>query len=263
MREINVAESDVAAGVAEIEKLGFTVARNVIGAEEIASLKEALQRAIDEDLEVRGYQDRGAYMVMNLMTRGPAFVDLLENQVLHAYLTPILGDTCIVYAYTSSSMPPRGTNYSNRIHVDSPRHIPGYVTNVGITLALDDFTSENGATFQMPGSFARPHEPSREEFEREALRLYPKAGDAIIFNARTWHRGGDNLTGAWRHAVTMNVCRSYMRQQFDFPRLVDDRCLSRLGEAGRRFLGFNVRMPVSLDEYYLPEDRRPYKPNQG
>ena len=202
-------------------------------------------------------------MVMNLMTRGDAFVRLLENPVLHAYLTPILGDTCIVYAYTSSSMPPSGTNYSNRIHVDSPRLIPGYVTNVGITLALDDFTDDNGATFQMPASFTRPEQPTRDEFEASAVRVYPRAGDAIVFNARTWHRGGNNYTNAWRHAVTMNVCRSFMRQQFDFPRLVDEHVLSQLGDVGRRFLGMNVRMPASLDEYYLPVEERPYKPNQG
>ena len=36
-----------------------------------------------------------------------------------------------------------------------------------------------------------------------------------------------------------------------------------LGETGRRFLGFNVRVPTTLDEYYLPPDQRLYKPNQG
>jgi ectoine hydroxylase-related dioxygenase (phytanoyl-CoA dioxygenase family) len=63
--------------------------------------------------------------------------------------------------------------------------------------------------------------------------------------------------------VTMNVCRSYMRQQFYFPRMVDERVTGQLGPVGLRFLGFDVRMPVSLDEYYLPPDERPYKPDQG
>ena len=43
----------------------------------------------------------------------------------------VLGPGCIVYAYTSSSMPPHRSNYSGRIHVDSPRVIPGYMTNLG------------------------------------------------------------------------------------------------------------------------------------
>jgi hypothetical protein len=36
-----------------------------------------------------------------------------------------------------------------------------------------------------------------------------------------------------------------------------------LGETGRRFLGFHVRMPTSLEEYYVPESQRLYKPGQG
>jgi ectoine hydroxylase-related dioxygenase (phytanoyl-CoA dioxygenase family) len=246
----------------EIHRSGFTIARGVIGAREIELLKHDLERAIAQDL-AEAAAPQGAFMVLNLMTRGASFVRLLENPVLHAHLTPILGDTCIVYAYTSSSLPPGGTNYSNRIHVDCPRFIENYVTNVGITLALDDFTDENGATYLLPGSHRNPATPSRETFDAGAVRAYPRAGDAIVFNARTWHRGGDNRTATARHAVTMNVCRSYMRQQFDFPRLVDAEVVANLGSLGRRFLGFDVRMPASLDEYYLPEDRRLYKANQG
>jgi ectoine hydroxylase-related dioxygenase (phytanoyl-CoA dioxygenase family) len=183
--------------------------------------------------------------------------------VLHAYLGALLSDTCIVYAYTSSSMPPGGTNYSRRLHVDCPRVIPGYVTNVGVTLALDDFTDENGATELLPRSQERLGPPSEAEFERNAVRLKPLAGQAIMFHARTWHRGGVNRSVAPRHAVTINACRSFMRQRFDYPRLVPEALVNELGPVGRRFLGFNVRVPTSLEEYYVPEDRRLYKSGQG
>jgi len=61
----------------------------------------------------------------------------------------------------------------------------------------------------------------------------------------------------------MNCCRSYMRTQFDYPRMVPEHIVNSLGDVGKRFLGFNVRMPKNLDEFYLPEDQRLYKPNQG
>lgn len=250
--------------VEAIERDGFAIVSGVITAAQIDELRTSLERCIREDLERwSGREYVNANMVMNLMTRGDAFVELLENDVLHGVLTPLLSETCIIYAYTSSSMPPGGTNYSRRIHVDCPRFIPDYVTNVGITLALDDFTDRNGAMEVLPGSHRLPEPPSEHEFEARAVRVYPRAGEAIVFNARLWHRGGTNRSATYRHAVTMNVCRSYMRQQFDFPRMVGEDVVARLGERGRRFLGFNVRMPASLDEYYLPPDERPYKPNQG
>lgn len=252
-------------GIVEaIDRDGFAIVPAVVGAEQTDALRTALQRCICEDLERwSGREYVNANMVMNLMTRDAAFVELLENDVLHSVLTPLLSDTCIIYAYTSSSMPPGGTNYSRRVHVDCPRFIPGYVTNVGITLALDDFTDSNGAMEVLPGSHRLHEAPSENEFAARAVRVYPRSGEAIVFNARLWHRGGTNRSDAYRHAVTMNVCRSYMRQQFDFARMVGEDVLARVGERGRRFLGFNVRMPVSLDEYYLPPDERPYKPNQG
>jgi ectoine hydroxylase-related dioxygenase (phytanoyl-CoA dioxygenase family) len=248
----------------DIARDGFTVVENVLPPDDIPELRAKLQCCVDEDLrawEGREYPDR--WMVHNLMVRDHAFARVLENPALHAYLSAILGDTCILYAYTSSSMPPRGTNYSNRVHVDCPRFIPGYVTNLGVTIALDDFTEENGATYQLPGSHLSPEVPSEEHFFRHARRLFPRTGDAIVFNARTWHSGGQNRTDVARHALTMNVCRSYMRQRFDYPRLVPPEVVARLGDVGRRFLGFNVRVPVSLEEYYLPPDQRLYKAGQG
>lgn len=202
-------------------------------------------------------------MVHNLMVRGAPFARLLENPKLQEYFSSLLGDTCILYAYTSSSMPAGGSNYSHRIHVDSPRFIPGYWTNAGMMLALDDYTEENGATYFLPGSHKSPDVPSQEHFFQQAQRAFPRAGDAVVFSARTWHMGGQNRTETPRHAVTMNICRSFMRQRFDYPRLVPEEIVNQLGSVGKRFLGFHVRVPVSLEEYYCPPGQRHYLANQG
>lgn len=250
--------------ISEIKTRGFAVVEEIISLQEVLVLKTLLQDCINEDLQQwdgTAYSDR--WMVHNLMVRGMPFAHLMENELLQAYLSELLSDTCIIYAYTSSSMPPQGTNYSHRIHVDCPRVIENYMTNVGVMIALDDFTPENGSTFFLPHSHTLLNSPSEEEFLKKAEQVYPRAGDAVISNARTWHMGGVNQTDRPRHAVTMNVCRSYMRQRFDYPRLVSPEIANQLGEVSRRFLGFNVRMPTSLEEYYLPEESRLYKANQG
>ena len=160
-------------------------------------------------------------------------------------------------------MPAGGRNYSHRVHVDCPRVIPGYMTNLGIIVALDDFTEANGATYFLPKSFERTDAPTEHEFFAGARRVFPKRGDIVVFNARSWHLGGPNTTSNDRHAVTLNACRSYMRQRFDYPRLIGNDLAGGLSPSLRRILGFNVRIPVTLDEYYLPEDQRLYKANQG
>ncbi|MGE0707695.1 MAG: phytanoyl-CoA dioxygenase family protein [Planctomycetota bacterium] len=247
----------------EMSRQGFSVVEGILDPAEVTETRGALEQAISSDpyREFAGGRDYG--MVHALMTRGRPFERLLCNERLRSAVNAVLGETCVVYAYTSSSMPPRATNYSRRIHVDCPRLIPGYPTNVGVTLMLDAFTAQNGATYVLPGSHAAASVPSEEEFEAGAARIFGPPGAALFFSGRLWHRGGVNETDAWRHSVTLNVCRSYMKQQMDWPRLVSPEVVARNPPGFRQFLGYDVRVPASLEEFYVPEAERLYKPNQG
>lgn len=253
-----------AENVREVRQRGFTVVRGALDIEIAAELRDSLDAIANHQRHAA--TERTAiddFMVHNPMVTDHRFLHLLENASIVSALNEFLGDTSILYAYTSSSMPARGTNYSHRIHVDSPRVIPGYMTNLGVIVALDDFTADNGATYYLPESFERTEAPSDQEFFASAERVFPKRGDLVVFNARTFHLGGQNTTNATRHAVTMNACRSFMRQRFDYPRLVDQTLVNELTPTLRRLLGFNVRVPASMAEYYLPEDQRLYRANQG
>jgi len=241
---------------------GFTVVPSVLAEAEVAALRVELERAIAEDLSTRpDVFDRG--MVHNCMVRGPRMAALLDQPVMNAYLAQAMAPTCILYAYQSSSLPPNQGNYGSRVHVDCPRHIPGYTTNLGVIFPLDDFTASNGATWYLPGSHHNEALPSEDEFRDRAVRGLCQAGDMILFQGRLAHAAGTNRTQRARHALTLNICRSFMRQRFDFARLVPRPLVDTLGPDGRRLLGMNVRMPTTLDEFYLPPDQRLYLPGQG
>jgi ectoine hydroxylase-related dioxygenase (phytanoyl-CoA dioxygenase family) len=146
-----------------------------------------------------------------------------------------------------------------RVHTDSPRIIPGYVTNVGATILLDDFTEENGATWYLPRSQAQAEAPPEDEFYATAKRLIAPAGSVLFFNARIWHAGGDNKTSKWRHALTINMCRPYMKQRIDIPRAMKDMDLGGVSDRVRQKLGFFSQPPASLEEYYLPSEQRSFR----
>lgn len=241
---------------------GVTVVPAVVDGATVALLRAELEAAIAEDA-VRRPDVFDAGMVHNCMVRGPQMARLLDHPVLNAYLAEALSPTCIAYAYQSSSLPPGRGNYGSRVHVDSPRFIEGYSTNLGVIVALDDFTPDNGATYYLKGSHRRAELPDDDSFRAHADQVQCAAGDMILFEARLAHAAGVNRTARTRHALTINVCRSYMRQRFDFPRLVPPEVIASLGPNGRRLLGMDVRMPTSLDEFYLPPEQRLYKPNQG
>jgi ectoine hydroxylase-related dioxygenase (phytanoyl-CoA dioxygenase family) len=170
-----------------------------------------------------------------------------------------MSESAIVYAYTSSSLPANGSNFSRRIHVDAQSKSLDYITNLGVLVALDDFTAENGATYFLPGSHLSLDVPDEKHFFAHAVRAYPRAGEAVIFNARTYHYGGENTTGRARHAITLNVCRQWMKQRFDYPAMLTEAQLSELGPVGRRFVGMDSRIPRSLEEYYVPPEQRLFK----
>jgi ectoine hydroxylase-related dioxygenase (phytanoyl-CoA dioxygenase family) len=247
--------------VEKIRSDGFAVIGSVIDAGIVASMRHALQRAIDEDLarwsENPWYGDH--WMVHNLMLRDPVFMAFLENPTMHAYLAQLLSPSGILYAYTSSSLPPQGSNYSRRIHVDAQAQCVDCVTNVGVLVALDDFTDANGATAYLPGSHRRLETPDAAHFDAHAARVYPRAGEAVMFNARTFHRGGENTTGVARHAISLNACQRWMKQRFDYPRMLSEQQVAGLGSLGRRFVGIDSRVPVSLEQYYVAPEQRLYK----
>jgi ectoine hydroxylase-related dioxygenase (phytanoyl-CoA dioxygenase family) len=253
--------------IEEINDVGYTLVEGAIDLDYAAALKPALMAAAKEELQ--DYKDNkykpDPWVVHNLMTRGSVFLPILENKVMHAYLDALLGNTCITYAYGSSILPPHDTNYANRIHTDCPpeRIIPNYITNVVVLFALDDFTSENGGTWFLPRSQWDSTCPSTEDFYAKAVQINCKAGDIAVFNAHTWHAAGVNKTDQYRASCAITGVRSFMRQRFDYPRMMTPDALAELGDVGRRFLGYNVRMPTSFEQFYLPEAQRLYRSNQG
>jgi ectoine hydroxylase-related dioxygenase (phytanoyl-CoA dioxygenase family) len=247
----------------EINEHGAVIARGIVPSSLIERMRDELTAAMNADAARFGSSHPFPGMVHALMVRGSSFLDLLGIDEVRAISRAVLGHGAIVHAFNSSSLPPHHTNYAGRIHVDSPRHIPDYATHLVLAFPLDEFTIENGAMEIWPESFQLSSPPSIEEFNAHKVVLAGlRPGDAVCFNSRCWHQSGVNTTAEWRHAVTLNVCRAYMRQQFDFPRMIPADVAAQLTEDVRQFLGYHVRMPMSFDEFLAPPDQRPYRPGQ-
>lgn len=242
---------------------GYSVIRNFYDEGICAYLEKALEKAVNEYVPVgtdRSIKDK--YLLHDLMSRDIVFCRTLEDPRLQQLVSAILDDFWIMYAYTSSSLPPGGKNYGSRIHVDSPRFITNYPTNVGLIWLLNDFTEENGATKVLPGSHHSSITPSEDLFNSSAVQLTGKKGDLVIFNARVFHQAGENRSNKWRHSLTMNVCRPYMKQRCDWVRFIPQEFSNQLNDQARRIIGFDTRLPTSLAEFFVEDKDRLYKPNQ-
>lgn len=248
----------------EFETFGFTIVKQVISNEEIQKVKQT----IDKDLarEKEKYKD-SPYVkpghLMNLCECDPYFLHFLDNDIIHHFFAHFLDESCILYTYSTTINWPNERTGNHAIHVDSPRVIENYPTAVQITIALDDFTPENGASLYLPGSHTSTKVPSEETFERYAAQVTRKAGDAIFFNPRVFHRAADNNTDKPRYAFSMYAVRAFMKQRLDYTKSIDPALLPTLSERAKKMLGFDSRIPKDLSEFFVPADQRLYKANQG
>jgi ectoine hydroxylase-related dioxygenase (phytanoyl-CoA dioxygenase family) len=246
--------------VTAIESQGYAILHDVSPQSLLQPLRSELEAAIQTETKLRQrYTGAHSGMVLLCSLYGGSLVKILEVDALIEPFEWLLGDGCIIYAYTSSSMPPGTSNYSNRIHVDCPRIIPGYITNVGATILLDDFTEQNGATWFLPGSHVRADAPAHDAFYAKAERVIARAGSVFYFNARLWHAGGSNETAVWRHALTLNICRPYMKQRLDIPRAMAHLDLSGVSKKALQKLGFLSQVPADYEEYYAPPEQRKFQ----
>lgn len=251
--------------LAEIDEQGFAVVPGVIAEPQIGELRAAVDEALDADWErYGGLPGKEQFIALDLAQYGGPFLELLDNDVLDELLGALIGERWILYSYTSTVMLPDQHQYTAEIHTDTARNLPGVQLAALATVALDDFTEENGATWYLPGSH-RTHvdKPSEDEFYANAVRVCRPAGDAVVFHPRVWHAGERNQTDRTRSALSIYGVRSFMRQRLDYPRLLDPATLEGASERICRILGFNVRVPTSLEEFYVPAEERLYKGGQG
>ena len=145
---------------------GYGLVPSFLSAHECEILKSELIRRLEEYQPVkeskRSILDR--HQLHDLINYEINFARLLEDPRLQQLVSPHLGEHWIMYAATSSSIPPKGTNYSSRLHIDSPRFCPNYIFNMGVIWTLDDYNIDNGALEVLPGSHHDATQPSEEFF---------------------------------------------------------------------------------------------------
>jgi ectoine hydroxylase-related dioxygenase (phytanoyl-CoA dioxygenase family) len=245
--------------LAVMEDQGYVVVEKMVSDDFCKRMIEELKVAIDKEAAFHGstsYKDYGALLACPIY--GGSFLELADDRALMEPFNWILGETCIIYVYTSSSVPPGQKNYTGRIHVDRPHFIPGYTESVGCLVLLDDFTEGNGATYVLPGSHKTIDTPDKSYFYKNAIRIAAPRGSVFYFNLRLWHAGGHNSTEDWRHCVGMGMVRAHLKQRIDLPRALEKTDLTGISNFGLQKLGFFAQPPCSLIEYYSSPKKRTY-----
>ena len=248
----------------EIEAFGFTIVPDFITPEMIARLKSALIEALEaDDAKFGRFRAKGKNHIMELASHGGILLEFLEHPEMLRFYRRFLGADCVLYAYSSTLLAPNDAVPAQNVHVDSGRWLPNVFTGLQMTLAIDDFTAENGASWYLPGSHRSPTPPSAETFERYAVMVHRPAGAALIWDPHCYHRAGDNKTAATRFALSTYAVRGYIKQRFDYPRLLGPEVGTQASPDLRAFLGYTKQPPVSVEQFYENAEKVKYALNTG
>lgn len=215
-------------------------------------------------MERNGIATDADLTVHHLVGQQQSFLDFIdEMEPLVPFLEHYFEGKFILNSFGGAINTKGRTSYAQRVHRDI-RSFSGEMPLLLNTLVmLDAFTAENGATYMLGGSHKRAEKPSDEDFYARAERATGTAGSILVFNSNVWHAGGHNQTERPRRSVTPMFCKPFIKQQFDYPRDVGYEKADSLKPHTRQILGYNSRVPATLEEWYQPPERRMYRGDQG
>jgi len=245
---------------------GWTLVEAALPADLLARLRTDIEDAYvaQRALQVRnGVGDGTDGTVHHLPLAGGSFLEFLDRRFCGGVLDAFFGGPYILNTFGGVLNKPNDLSYVGRVHRDLRSFSGDLPLMAQLLVMLDDFTEENGATYLLPGSHRLAQAPRDEDFFRDAIRAIAPAGSIVAFNSNLWHAAGPNRSSAPRRALTLAFTRPFMKQQMDYPRALGYERAAALSTELRQVLGYNARVPASLDEWYQPADRRLYRKDQG
>lgn len=252
--------------IRELRERGWIRLESVLTADLVCRLIERLEAVYEEQraLQLRNGVGEGTDgTVHHLPCAGGPFLELLERDHGQAVLDAYFGVPYVLNTYGGLLNRPDERSYVGRVHRDQRTFSGELHLMVQLLVMLDEFTPANGATYLLSGSHKRADRPPDEEFFRDAERAAGPAGTIVIFDSNLWHAAGINRSTGPRRALTLAFTRPFVKQQLDYPRALGYDRSDSFSPAVRQLLGYNARVPTSLDEWYQPPEKRLYRRDQG
>lgn len=245
---------------------GWVLLDRIVASDLLSRLRGDLEAAYTSQrtIQIRNSVGDGTNgTVHHLPIAGGSFLEFLDRRFCGELLDAFFGGPSILNTFGGVLNQPDDLSYVGRVHRDLRSFSGTLPLMAQLLVMLDDFTEENGATYLLSGSHRMPDQPEDDLFFRDAIRAVAPAGSIVVFNSNLWHAAGPNRSRGPRRALTLAFTKPFMKPQLDYPRALGYERVASLSPVLRQVLGYNARVPASLDEWYQPPERRFYQKNQG
>ncbi|MCK0142015.1 phytanoyl-CoA dioxygenase family protein [Aliiroseovarius sp. F20344] len=196
--------------------------------------------------------------VWNLLAKGEVFSRMAAHPKLLEILRAFLGTEFIMGSIAANRILPGGPGQEP--HVDYPYwdfHKPethpvgfngSFPMNAQVSVLLDPFTKESGATGYVPGSQKELRYPVAEDkfFER-CEQMTGEPGEVALFYGVTWHCAMPNNADHDRSAILIQYLPKWVKPMEDMPAALPKEFLDQASPDMRQLLGLNYPYPEVLD----------------
>ena len=202
---------------------GYLVLPEILTVEELAALRRAAARAHARwraDPQLPGTRIPEFLEIEGILEYDPLFFDLALHPRVFPKIREILGTDISLIDHGYYITPPGGHLDGSAWHTDTRERLPG-IYHPGSTMmvramwALEEVSTDGGATLVLPGSHRTDEvEPPPMEVPEEmpdAVPLTCPAGSVYFFNGNLLHSPGTNQSTRTRHMVLFNYGHKWMR----------------------------------------------------
>ena len=241
--------------VADYERDGFLILRNILSPDEVRQLRQDLIEAFDRQDNAGSDSD---IIRHQMFLNGKIFEDLIDRAPAIDFLEAVLGPDCHVISmnaiYTRPGQGISTWHVDEAIHFPRPLGVPldpriptpSFV--VQLMHYLVDVDEELGPTQFVTGSHRSGRSPDPDlTYEDQGVHsIIVNAGDICFQNGQTWHRGAPNQTNdRCRCVQQVSYARRFISQRF-YPFVnyhMPEDLLARSSPRRQRLLGVHPRGP--------------------
>lgn len=196
--------------------------------------------------------------VWNLLAKGDVFSAMACESLIMATMRQFLGTEFTMGSIAANRILPGGPGQEP--HIDYPYwdfHAPEthpfglnstFPMNAQVTIILDPFTEESGATAFVPGSQKELRYPKDEDrFYERCERMVGAPGDTVFFFGAAWHCAMPNRADHDRNAVLINYLPKWVKPIEDILGGLPSEFVEAASPDMRQLLGLNYPYPEVLD----------------
>ena len=246
------------------ESNGYLVIKEAIPADTVVELDAAVNEIYKREKQAGRLEDNGKLNLRNCLVQHQAFLPLLDCPRSAPFAWQILNwnvqmiTSHLIVLPSLGEKPPNEVKNKIGIHRDggtSAREMqephPRIMLNKAYAIS-DQTDVSSGATVLVPGSNRMNGIPPTDPETggpRGVISMNIKAGDAFIFEQRTWHGIGHNWSGKPRKTIFIGYAYRWVKPM-DYvimPKEIIDQC----NPVQKQLLGV-VDNALS---YYLPQDK--------